>query len=219
MGFMRQFIAVLAIAGFASCASTPRQVDLKEPRRALGSEAGVRIDAMVYQDELSESTAIPITYEITNHRKAPILVADLMPASTYDGETQTVTISLGSEVPGDNFLPRMILIAPEEKRTFSTVAHAVITALPGSPWIPRPSLVRLRLSFLTDPKPFQNLIGISEKAVYDPKMAADLFPKWVDVNETVLTNPLPMHWVGGGRRAPGMEPVAQPPQPRRPGRG
>lgn len=219
---MRQCVAVLAVAFLAACASTTpstskSKIDMKEPRRVLGNDAGVRIDAMVYEDELSETTAIPITYEVTNHRKAPILIADLIPASSYDGDTQTVTIDLGSEVPGENFLPRLILIAPEESKTFSTVAHSRITTLPGaSPWIPRPSLVRLRLNFLTDAKPFQELIGITQKGVYDPKLAADLFPKWVDGNETVLTNPLPMHWRGTSRQPSSLGPIAEPPH--RPGR-
>jgi hypothetical protein len=63
--------------------------------------------------------------------------------------------------------------------------------------MPRPNGVRVRLNFLDDTKTFANLIEIPEKAVYDPKLAADLFQKWVENNETVVTNILPMRWQGG----------------------
>jgi hypothetical protein len=39
------------------------------------------------------------------------------------------------------------------------------------------------------------LIAIPERAVHDPALAAQLFPKWVEGNETVFTNTLPMRWV------------------------
>ena len=63
--------------------------------------------------------------------------------------------------------------------------------------VPRyPNALRIRLNFLGDAKPFEKLIGISERAVHDPVLAADLFPKWVEQNESVITNVLPMHWIG-----------------------
>lgn len=207
---MNRTIALLAVALLAAaCASTPSPVDLKEPRRVLGTEANVRLDAQVYQDHLSESIAIPISYDVTNHRRESILIADLVPNATYDPETRAVTIQLGSEIPGENFLPRLIPVKPEEKKSFSTVAHLNIAAHPGTPWAPRPDRVLIKLSFLTDPKPFEQLVDIKEKAVYDPKLASDLFTKWVDGNETVVTNSLPMRW-GSGSPDPALPPIASP---------
>ena len=66
-----------------------------------------------------------------------------------------------------------------------------------SPWTPRPNGVRIRLNFLDDITTFSKLIEIPEKAIYDPKMASDLFQKWVENNESVVTNTLPMRWQGG----------------------
>jgi len=176
-----------------ACTST-KPVDMKEARRVVGTESDVRVDAEVYGDRLGPNITLPVKYDVTNHRNTTILIADLIPESTYDPETHMVTISIGSEIPGEQFLPRLIPIRPGERKSFSTAAHVVIVANPGSPWVPRPNALRLKVNFLSDPMPFEKLIAIPEKAVHDPVLAAQLFPKWVEGNETVFTNTLPMRW-------------------------
>ena len=195
----RNALLLLLMAAAAACSSTSSQPinESTEPRRALGTENGVRIDVEVYSESLTPNSTIPIKYEITNHRKETILVADLIPIGSYDSDTQTVTVSLGTEIPGANFLPRLIPVRPEERKSFSTSAHVSIAANPGNPWTPQPHGVRIRLNFLDDTTTFAQLIDIPEKAVYDPKLASDLFQKWVENNETVVTNVLPMRWQGG----------------------
>lgn len=197
--------AVLVLATFlGGCATQQQQkaVDLKESRRVVGTENDVRIDAEVFGDKLSHATTLPLKYDITNHRAQTILIADLLPDSTYDDETQTVTITIGSEVPGEQMLPRLIPIAPGEKKTFNTAAHVAISSNAGTtPWMRKPRAVQLRVNFLTDPTAFQELISIPERAVADKDLAAKLFPKWVEQNETVTTNSLPMHWTGAGADA------------------
>lgn len=183
---------------------------MSEPRRVVGTESDVRVDAEVYGDRLGPSVNVPVKYDVTNHRQTTILIADLIPESTYDPETHTVTISIGSEIPGEEFLPRLIPIRPGEKKSFSTSAHVVVIANTASPWVPRPNALRLKINFLGDPKPFEQLISIPEKAVRDPKLAAQLFPKWVEGNETVFTNALPMRWV--------TSPVEDTPEQTAPGR-
>jgi hypothetical protein len=176
-----------------ACTST-KPVDMKEARRVVGTENDVRVDAEIYGDRLAPSITLPLKYDVTNHRGTTILIADLIPECTYDPETHMVTISIGSEIPGEQFLPRLIPIRPGERKSFSTAAHVVIVANPGSPWVPRPNALRLKVNFLGDPSPFEKLIAIPEKAVHDPLLAAQLFPKWVEGNETVFTNTLPMRW-------------------------
>jgi hypothetical protein len=177
----------------AACTST-KPVDMKEARRVVGTENDVRVDAEVYGDRLAPNITLPVKYDVTNHRNTTILIADLLPESTYDPETHMVTISIGSEIPGEQFLPRLIPIRPGERKSFSTAAHVVIVANPGSPWVPRPNALRIKVNFLSDPLPFEKLIAIPERAVHDPVLAAQLFPKWVEGNETVFTNTLPMRW-------------------------
>jgi hypothetical protein len=213
-------LALLLVVA-AACASSSSKpiVESKEPRRALGTENGVRLDVEIVGESLSTNSAIPMKYDITNHRDKTILVADLIPDGIYDPETQTVTVNLGTEIPGENFLPRLIAIRPEERKSFTTSAHVVIAANPGTPWTPRPNGVRVRLNFLDDTATFATLIEIPEKAVHDPKLAADLFQKWVDNNETVVTNILPMRWQGSSTMfGDASTPLSQPTRGRRPGR-
>jgi hypothetical protein len=176
-----------------ACTST-KPVDMKEPRRIVGTESDVRVDAEIYGDRLSANVTLPLKYDVTNHRQTTILIADLIPETTYDPETHMVTVSIGSEIPGEQFLPRLIPIRPGERKSFTTAAHVVIVANPASPWVPRPNALRLKVNFLGDPNPFEKLISIPEKSVHDPALAAQLFPKWVEGNETVFTNTLPMRW-------------------------
>jgi hypothetical protein len=181
---------------FVGCAST-QPVDLKESRRVVGTENDVRIDAEVFGDRLAPTLSLPIKYDITNHREKTILIADLIPESQYDPESLTVTITIGTEIPGEQFLPRLIPISPGEKKSFQTLAKVVIMSAAGSnPWAPRPNAIRIRVNFLGDPKPFEKLVAIPEKAVHDPQLAEVLFTKWVEGNETVTTNTLPMRWAG-----------------------
>ncbi len=167
---------------------------MSESRRVVGTENEVRVDAEIYGDRLGPNVTLPVKYDVTNHRLTTILIADLLPETTYDPETHTVTVSIGSEIPGEDFLPRLIPIRPGERKSFTTAAHVVIVTGPVSPWVPRPNALRLKINFLGDPLPFEKLISIPEKAVHDPGLAAQLFAKWVEGNETVITNTLPMRW-------------------------
>src|SRR5216684_52359 len=82
-----------------SCASSSPTVDLNESRRVVGTDNDVRVDAEVWGDRLASSIAVPIKYDITNLRSGSIAVAELIPITSYDPETQIVTVSIGSEVP------------------------------------------------------------------------------------------------------------------------
>ncbi|HEX7190335.1 MAG TPA: hypothetical protein VF381_02080, partial [Thermoanaerobaculia bacterium] len=170
-------------------------------------------------ETLAPSTEIPIDYEITNNREAPIAIAELILDSSYDSETQTVTVTIGSEVPGEQFLPRLILIKPGEHKTFSSAARVslpITELVDQNPFHRYPNGLRIRVNFLGDAKPFMALIGISERAVHDPKLAAELFPKWVEQNESVITNVLPMHWVGTPLTNSGDVPIGQPVRRKKP---
>jgi hypothetical protein len=131
----------------------------------------------------------------------------------YDPETRTATIDIGSEIPGEEVLPRLISIPSGGRRSFNVGAHVNIRVPPSSLFTPNPRALQLRVNFLSDPKPFLKLIDIPEKAVHDPQLAAELFPKWVEGNETVTTNALPMHW--RGQRPSAIEDPSTPSQGRR----
>jgi hypothetical protein len=190
--------AVLLLCA-TSCATT--NVNMDEPRRVVGTENAVRIDAEILGEEVQNGAHVPITYVITNQRTTAIAIADLLPTTAYDPETQTLTVDIGTEVPGNTLLPRLISIAPGEKKTFNTMARMVF-ALPRNSDAHRAAPVaelRIRVNFLGDTSGgFQQLIGIPERSIADPKLADELFPIWLERNEVVYTNAVPMRWKGTG---------------------
>lgn len=186
------FAAMLLVTACATTKSTP--VNREEARRLVGTDNDVRIDAEIFGDQLASAVTIPLKYDITNHRPAAIAIADMIPQTTYDEDTQTVTVNIGSEVPGATLLPRLIKIGPGEKKSFSTVARVNILVPAGAPNVRIPRAMRLKVNFLDDTTQFAKLIAIPERGVYDPKLADELFPKWLESNETVFTNALPMRW-------------------------
>ncbi len=206
---MRTLIAVLLLAA-AGCASSA--VDMEEPRRIVGTESSVRVDAQVIGDSAQPGGLIPVTYEITNQRPTAIAVADIIAETMWDAETNTITVNVGSEVPGNELLPRLIEIGPGEKKTFTIAARLrnlvpMRTSDPIHP--PAPAEFRLKVNFLGDTAPFRQLIGIGERAIADPKLADELFPLWLERNEVVYTNSIPMRWV------PRQRPQAEGAGPRR----
>jgi hypothetical protein len=205
--------SVLVLASCATTVSSTKPVNQNEPRRVVGTENEVRVDAEIFGEILQRSVAIPVKYDVTNGRKAPIAIADIVPDTSYDNETQTVTVNIGSEVPGQMLLPRLIRIAPGEKKSFSTIARVNIMLPTETPMTRIPRALRLKINFLGDTAQFEQLIAIPERGVYDPKLADELFPKWLERNETIYTNALPMHWMVAPQ-----EPSADPGRRRR-GRG
>ena len=193
---MKKSALLSAMLFLAACATAIKSgpVNQNEPRRVVGTDNDVRIDAEVFGDALGAAVTLPLKYDITNSRQATIAIADLVPETTYDEETQTVTISIGSEVPGATLLPHLISIKPGEKKSFSTIARVNIMMPARTPLTRIPRALRLKVNFLDDTTQFEKLMEMPEKGVYDPKLADELFPKWLERNETVYTNSLPMRW-------------------------
>jgi hypothetical protein len=180
---------------------------MEEARRVLGTESDVRVDAEIFGDRLASNITLALKYDITNERPTPIAVADILPVATYDADTQTVTINIGSEVPGERFLPRLIPIASGEKKSFATTAQInLMMPTASSPLTRFPNALRLKVNFLGETQPFEQLLGITEKAVHDPQLASVLFPTWIERNETVVTNALPMRWSAPIEASPVVDP-------------
>ncbi|HUR79352.1 MAG TPA: hypothetical protein VM733_01205 [Thermoanaerobaculia bacterium] len=182
---------------FLSACASSGKVDMAEPRRVVGTESAVRVDAQI-TDELRPGSPVGITYQITNQREAAIAVADILPELTFDSESSTVTVGIGSEVPGQTTLPRLIRIAPGETKSFTTsaVLARAIPIRPTAPHVQPRTLLRLKVNFLGDTQPFAELLDIPEKMVVDAKRADELFPIWLERNEVVYTNAVPVKATG-----------------------
>jgi hypothetical protein len=117
-------------------------------------------------------------------------------------------------------LPRLIVIEPGEKKSFSALARLLYVSPPrtADPYLhSTPAGFRLKLNFLGETEPFRDLIGIKEVAVADSKLADQLFPIWLERNEVVYTNAIPMRWAARTRPEIGDQPERRTPIRRRGG--
>ena len=94
-------------------------VDFNDPRRALGREGDVRIDAQLAQDTLSPNAPVTVTFQIENLSRSAIAVADKIVDTDFDAEARTVTVSIGAEVPPGKNMPHLVIVNSGEKRTIT----------------------------------------------------------------------------------------------------
>ena len=187
-------LAVLCVVSALGCSSL-NKVDLSEPKRVLGRESNVHVDAQIFADRVAPNSLVRVTYEVENQRSSPIAIADIVPEVNYEPETRTITVSLGSEVPGNEYLPRLVKITSGERKSFTTGARISVFVPGTGPLVAAPRFLQLKVNFLGETAPFQKLIDIPEKAVRDPRLADELFTKWVERNEAVTTNAIPIQWL------------------------
>jgi hypothetical protein len=180
-------VIFLLALGLSGCASGG--VDMDEKSRVLGVENGVRVDAQFFgMTGSGRSATISVVYEIENQRPAPIAFADMVPVSSYDSESGTFAVIVGSEVPGSELLPRLIEIKPGERVSLSASARLVVDLIDSQVGGRPPRDIRLKVVYLEDVEPFRELIGIPEVAVRDPRRADELFMPWMEKTRSVTTN-------------------------------
>lgn len=184
------FAMLIAAVGNAA------HVDMNDPRRALGREDNIRIDAELLQDSLSPNASLSVTYQIQNLTAQVIAVADKISDVTYDPDTATVTFAIGAEVPMGKTMPHVVTIQPGEKRTLSAGAMLHV-AVPRqrTPWTAVPRYVQIKVNVLRNVTPFADLIDQQAKSAA-PALPNDLFDKWVDASGSVSLNSIPVRWSG-----------------------
>jgi hypothetical protein len=186
-------LTVLLIATAAHAA----HVDMRDPRRAVGREDDIRVDAELAQDSVSSHATLTITYQVQNMTDAAIAVADKTSDTTYDADTETITVALGAEVPTGQTMPHLVVIAPGEKKTFrggGTVS--VVTPNVRTAWTAVPRFVQIKVAVLRDIKPFGALIEQQNKSAAAPPLPNSAFDRWVDSVTSVYLNLIPVHFDG-----------------------
>jgi hypothetical protein len=189
-------IAVV-VAVFLLVSSTVRAagVDMKDPRRALGREDDIRVDAQMLQETLSPGSPISVTYQVENLTSEPIAIADKVADATFDADSQTITVSIGAEIPAGAAMPHLTTIPPGQTRAFRIGASPqVLTADAKSPWAHVPRFVQIVVNVLRDLKPFANLIAQQAKSATAPPLPNGLFDTWVASVSSVELNALPVRW-------------------------
>lgn len=189
--FYALFAAIVLIHVAAAAAAT---IDMDDPRRAVGRENDIRVDAQLIQDTVSPGSAIGVTYQIENFGATPIAIADKIISATYDADSATITLAVGAEVPDDGRMPHVVLIAPGEKKVFRGGAIAALGATvirASSGVIPR--YVQVKVTVLRNLEPFRALIA-AQQPKNAPMLTDAQFDLWFESNETILLNTVPVRF-------------------------
>jgi hypothetical protein len=172
-------------------------VDMDDPRRALGREDDVRVDAQLLNEMVSSGSPIGVTYQIQNLSKEPIAVAEKRCEATYDPDTQIITVSLGAEVPGDGAMPRMAIVKPGEKKTFS-VGVILRATIPSVRRIGQvyPRLLQMKVNVLRDLKPFEDALRRQQQAQQPANipLSEEQFVTWLEGNDAIFLNAIPIRY-------------------------
>lgn len=189
----------LAVATlFSAVAAHAAHVDMSDPRRALGLEDDVRVDAQLIQDTVSSGSPVGITYQVQNLTRQAIAIADKLCDVSYDSDSRTITLSVGSEVPKGGEMPHLTLIPAGEKKTLTTGAILHITTpADHSPFVSVPQFVEIHVSLLREVTPFHSLIEEQSRAATPVMLTDQQFDQWLQSNDTIFLNAIPVHYTAG----------------------
>lgn len=197
----KTFFSIVACSLIGAAAATAAHVDFKDPRRALGREGDIRVDAELTQDTVSPNSPVNITYQIENLSHATVAVADKVSDVSFDIESRTITLTIGAEVPPGVIMPHLVTINPGEKRVLNGggMLHINMPAM-RTPWTAIPRLVQIRIAILRDVTPFARLIEQQNKNALPIPLPNDVFDRWVENSDSVLLNTIPVYWKNESRR-------------------
>ena len=186
--------AAVSITALTADAGT---INMDHPFRAAGRENDVRVDAQLLSDVVRAGSPIAVTYQVQNFSSRPVAVAEKLCSASYDTDSRMITLSVGSEIPPDGNLPKMVTIAPGEKKTFS-VATNLHVALPsiGTRTAPLPRFLQVKASILRNLDPFADLLSRQSASKAPPVFALsdEQFDQWLEGNDTIFLNALPIRY-------------------------
>jgi hypothetical protein len=200
------FAAVVTAVVFSAAAAAAAGVDMKDPRRAIGRDDDIRIDAEILQESLSPHSGVHVTYQVHNQTALPVAIADRVAESSYDLDSQTITLSIGSEVPAAGAMPHVVVIGAGETKVLHGGAMLHVD-LPHerSAFASVPRYVQIKVNVLRDLQPFAQLIEQQERTpratLVAQKLDDALFEKWVESNDAIFLNSIPVRWNAAGRNS------------------
>ena len=176
------FVALIAVAAQAA------KIDMKDPRRAVGSDDDVRVDAQLTTDFVSPHAPLGVTIKVHNLSPHIVAVAEKRCEASYDNESATITLSVGSEVPTGGEMPRLVLIRSGEERTFTAGAMVNMRASTmHTQRIAPPAFVQIKVNVLRDADPFLALnAGIT--------LSDEKFDQWIKSNDSIELNTIPVRY-------------------------
>ncbi len=169
-------------------------IDMAEPRRALGREDDVRVDAQLTRDCVSTGSPVGVTYQIQNLSQEPVAIADKVCELSYDSDSRTITMSIGSEVPAGGEMPKLVTLAPGEKRTFTTggILHLAVSGRGPLTAIPR--FVQIKVNILRGLAAFRSLIDRQARSTTPISLNDQEFETWVENNDSIFLNTIPVRY-------------------------
>jgi hypothetical protein len=188
---MKHKLFSLLALSFLSPALAAGSIDMDDPRRALGRENDIRIDAQLLSESVSSNGPIGVTWQIENLGQTAVAVSPKEASASYDADTGVITVAIGSEVPGDGRMPDVELIQPGQKKVFRSGASARIN--PGAirtRLAAAPRSVQVKVTILRDLEPFLPLIRTGSNA----PLSDELFDRWFEATDTILLNTIPVHY-------------------------
>ncbi|HKB80125.1 MAG TPA: hypothetical protein VKH35_10445 [Thermoanaerobaculia bacterium] len=209
----KTFLAFTILTLATTATAFAARVDFKDPRRALGREDNVRVDAELGQDSIAPNSSLSIVYQVENLSSAPIAIADKVSDLSYDRDSQTLLFSVGAEVPPGETLPHLTIIDPGAKHVF-TAGGLVHVVMPSGHvrGMAVPRFVQIKVTVLHDIRPFAQLIAEQQKSPIAPPLPDSMFEQWVDSSSSIFLNTLPVYWSGmrtTGISAEDSQPVGQ----------
>lgn len=197
----KPFLAAVAVALFGASIAAAARVDFSDPRRALGRDGDIRIDAELGQEGVAANSPVTVTYQIQNLSSSTIALADKIADTDFDADSQTITLSIGAEIPPGKDLPHLVTINPGEKRVLSAGALLHV-AVPNvrTRWTIVPRYVQVKVTVLRDVKPFATLIDQQRRSATAVALPNNMFDRWVEASDSIVLNPIPVYWKGDSNR-------------------
>ena len=201
MNAQRTLVVIAATLAVAHASATAAAaIDMDDPRRALGSEGAIRVDAQILQETVSPGSSIGVTYQVINNSGAAVAIADRMASATFDADTGTITLAIGAEVPDAGRMPAVTVIKAGETKVFTAGATPPLNNAVVRAGLTPPRQIQLKVSILRDLAPFEKLIARSVSAAA-PALSDEEFDLWFESNDTIFLNTVPVRYAPRGRSA------------------